>query len=256
MNNFEQYLLNELSKKLYQRAADKARSKQKGASLMSKGHSQLGFQQGEHGKAMKQHHKRKGTSMEDELSLTNMPNIVLSKKYEDLDTDREAQVGKFSAGAKGVKTRREPRGYPLGEKEKTLGKQSQIQLDKARRKNDERKKRQQNDDDNDPADDWKNESIFEQHLINVLLEVAANERSPNYRTPPGADLQCPGCKQMGSDTPENKTKSSELVNKTFQTNKEFKETSKNLKASHGVQAYFCPDCSDELIKRAKKRRDS
>ena len=153
MNNFEKFLISELSKDLYDRAAEKSQRLAKNTGMLSDFHLNQAF-------------KRK-ESVGDEKT----PHYDLAKKLEGLKRDRRQQTTRFTAASKGVKSRRPGRGYSLGGYQENLAKQSVLQA-----QTDEK--------------DKKNESImnkFEKFLADSLMEMrrgphdVKGERSEKYQ---------------------------------------------------------------------------
>jgi|6_EtaG_2_1085325.scaffolds.fasta_scaffold01790_4 hypothetical protein len=181
MNSYKQQLL-ELSTELYRRAAKKSKKYQGWAKRMSKGHAKVARNRGDVDVL--------GRAKE----FTAPTDLRLSRSYDELSGEREEQASKFSAAAKGVKTKRPPRGYPLGAQQANLIKQTEIHLKHKKPKEErEREQKYKDKDKDDPADWWKNENLinnFEKSLSRKLMEM---------RTGPSDTTHDPGEKGWTTD---------------------------------------------------------
>lgn len=109
-------LIAELSRKLYRRAAKAAKDKTYDADIASDMHaidSMAKLHQGE-------------------IEL-GADHDALSSKWKEHGNERAQQAQRFTAASKGVKSRRPPRGYPLGAQEKNLDTQTRLLYRKQRR---------------------------------------------------------------------------------------------------------------------------
>ena len=100
------YYLNELSKELLQRASNKAKQHQKMLKYLGKAHIRMAV-----------HKKEPGhdTRFQNIKAKAAGPHTNITQAAGIAHTGRGAQASKFHLGSKGVRTKRPPRGYPMGQ---------------------------------------------------------------------------------------------------------------------------------------------